>query len=117
MNHVSVVTRIVILGPKGAVLLVAALSLVTSTPAQVALGPGVPRILYGDDDAPLGGDGTIGDTVFRYVQDALAVASPGDEIHVANGFSGGSSGLVKESNSGPVRQKPSSTSSNGGDVW
>ncbi len=40
---------------------------------------------YVDDDAPLGGDGTTWNTAFRYLQDALAVALPGQEIHVAQG--------------------------------
>ncbi|MBU0641596.1 MAG: right-handed parallel beta-helix repeat-containing protein [Planctomycetes bacterium] len=38
-----------------------------------------------DDEAPLGGDGTTWDTAFKYLQDALADANPGDEIRVAQG--------------------------------
>lgn len=41
---------------------------------------------YVDDDAPLGGDGTSWDTAYKYLQDALAVAAVGDEIHVAGGL-------------------------------
>ena len=40
---------------------------------------------YVDDDAPLGGDGTIWDTAFRYLQDALALADDDDEVRVAGG--------------------------------
>ncbi|MBU0717897.1 MAG: right-handed parallel beta-helix repeat-containing protein, partial [Planctomycetes bacterium] len=38
-----------------------------------------------DDDAPPGGDGTSWPTAYRYLQDALAVAVAGDEVHVAGG--------------------------------
>jgi len=41
--------------------------------------------IYVDDDAPAGGDGTSWATAFTYLQDALAVAVPGDEIRVAGG--------------------------------
>jgi len=41
--------------------------------------------IYVDDDAPPGGDGTSWGTAFRYLQDALAVAVPGDEIRVPGG--------------------------------
>lgn len=41
--------------------------------------------LYVDDNAPLGGDGTAWATAYRHLQDALAVASLGDEIRVAQG--------------------------------
>ncbi len=39
-----------------------------------------------DDDAALGGDGLGWDTSFRYLQDALWVATVGDEIRVAGGI-------------------------------
>ena len=42
-------------------------------------------IWYVDDDAPLGGDGTSWATAYTYLQDALAVAIDGDELHVAGG--------------------------------
>ena len=42
-------------------------------------------IIYVDDDASLGGDGTTWQTAFRYLQDALALATEGDEIRVAGG--------------------------------
>jgi hypothetical protein len=38
-----------------------------------------------DDDAPLGGDGLTWDTAFQFLQDALWVASAGDEVYVAGG--------------------------------
>lgn len=41
---------------------------------------------YVDDDAPLGGDGLTWPTAYRYLQDALAAAIAGDEIHVAAGI-------------------------------
>lgn len=40
---------------------------------------------YVDDDASLGGDGASWNTAFRYLQDALATATAGDEIRVAGG--------------------------------
>ena len=40
---------------------------------------------YVDDDAPLSGDGTSWDTAFKYLQDALAVGTTSDEIHVGAG--------------------------------
>ena len=45
------------------------------------------QILYVDDDAPLGGDGTSWETPFKYFQNAMWVAWYGgiEEIHVAGG--------------------------------
>ena len=43
------------------------------------------QIIYVDDDAPLGGDGTTWTTAHRYLQDALWTAGPGDEIRIAGG--------------------------------
>jgi len=40
---------------------------------------------YVDDDSPPGGDGLTWPTAFTFLQDALAVAQPGDEIRVAGG--------------------------------
>ncbi len=54
----------------------------------VFAGPSSPtlaRTLYVDDDAPPPGDGSPWTTPFMYLQDALAVAKAGDEIHVAQG--------------------------------
>ncbi|UCC32246.1 MAG: right-handed parallel beta-helix repeat-containing protein [Phycisphaerales bacterium] len=42
-------------------------------------------IWHVDDDAPLGGDGTTWSTAYKYLQDALAAATNGDEIRVAGG--------------------------------
>ncbi|GEM_PF-3326528 len=42
-------------------------------------------VWYVDDDAPLGGDGETWAASFRCLQDALHVASAGDEIRVAGG--------------------------------
>ena len=53
------------------------LSCVTTT-AQVTL--------YVDDDAVTGGNGASWSSAFTYLQDALAVAAGGDEIHVAGGI-------------------------------
>ena len=58
----------------------AAFSLLWST-----LGFAEARILYVDDDAPLGGNGMSWNTPFRYLQDALWIAAAGDEIRVAGG--------------------------------
>jgi hypothetical protein len=41
--------------------------------------------IYVEDDAAVGGDGTTWDTPFKYLQDALDVASPGDIIKIAGG--------------------------------
>ena len=45
-------------------------------------------VLFVDDDAPPGGDGTSGDTAYRFLGDALTDASGGGiaEIHVAQGI-------------------------------
>lgn len=45
----------------------------------------LPPDWYIDDDAPPGGDGTCWETAYKYLQDALAVATSGDEIRVACG--------------------------------
>ena len=42
-------------------------------------------VVYLDDDAPLGDDGKSWATAYKYLQDALAAATPGDEIWVAAG--------------------------------
>jgi hypothetical protein len=43
------------------------------------------NIVYVNDDAPAGGDGSSWGNAFKYLQDALAVAESGDEIWVAEG--------------------------------
>ncbi|UCC30074.1 MAG: hypothetical protein JSU86_17985 [Phycisphaerales bacterium] len=40
---------------------------------------------YVDDDASTGGDGMSWSTAYKYLQDALAAAAAGDEVHVAGG--------------------------------
>jgi hypothetical protein len=42
-------------------------------------------VIYVDDDAATGGDGTTWETAFMHLRDALGVASAGDEIRVAGG--------------------------------
>lgn len=42
-------------------------------------------VMYVDNDAPEGGDGTSWATTHKYLQDALAIAGAGDEIWVAQG--------------------------------
>lgn len=42
-------------------------------------------IIYVDDDAPLGGNGSSWPAAFKYLQDALTAAWYGDEIRVAQG--------------------------------
>ena len=60
--------------------------LVVGLPLLAGLGSAhVLDVIYVDDDAPLGGDGTTWSTAYRYLQDALATADPGTEIHVAAG--------------------------------
>lgn len=60
----------------GAVVLTLSLGVSASTPQAV---------IFVDDDAPLGGDGTTWPTAYMYLQDALAIATDGDEIRVAAG--------------------------------
>lgn len=43
-------------------------------------------VILVDDDAPPGGNGATWPSAFRHLQDALAVAVSGDEIHVAGGI-------------------------------
>ena len=43
------------------------------------------NIWHVDDDAPMGGDGMTWVSAYRYLQDALAVSSSGDEIRLARG--------------------------------
>jgi len=43
------------------------------------------EIIYVDNDARVGGDGSTWDTAFKYLQDGLAAVSYGDEIRVAQG--------------------------------
>jgi hypothetical protein len=54
-------------------------------PLMAPTPPG-PTILYVDDDAPLGGDGFTWETAYRFLQDALANAEPGNEVRVAQGI-------------------------------
>ncbi len=58
--------------------------LCTVLPALSGTVPG--RTLYVDDDATPPGDGSSWTTAFRYLQDAMAVVSAGDEIRVAQGL-------------------------------
>jgi len=44
------------------------------------------KIIYVDDDTTLPGDGKSWETAYTYLQDALMVASSGDEIRVAQGI-------------------------------
>ncbi len=46
---------------------------------------GAQTVVYVDDDAPPGGDGAAWSTAYKYLQDALALATAGDEIRVAGG--------------------------------
>ncbi len=43
------------------------------------------KVIYVDDDAPLGGDGASWTTAYRFLQDALIQAEVGDEIRLAQG--------------------------------
>ena len=45
------------------------------------------KVIYVDDDAPAGvNDGSSWENAFNFLQDALAAASDGDEIRVAQGI-------------------------------
>ena len=46
---------------------------------------GAQTVVYVDDDADLGGDGTSWETAYKYVQDAMIGAASGTEIRVAQG--------------------------------
>jgi hypothetical protein len=53
---------------------------------SLLLGHGLmAKIIYVDDNASEGEDGTSWSTAHKYLQDALAVAESGDEIWVAEG--------------------------------
>jgi len=54
----------------------------------LAMACGIARgkTIYVDDDAQLGGNGQIWGTAYHYLQDALAAASSGDLIWVAQGI-------------------------------
>jgi predicted outer membrane repeat protein len=43
------------------------------------------KVIYVDDDASTGGDGTSWTTAYRFLQDALGQAEVGDEVRVAQG--------------------------------
>ncbi len=63
----------------------------TTSLLALAIGFGVSvaggqTVVYVDDDAPLGGDGASWETARTYLQDALIGATPGTEIHVAQGI-------------------------------
>ncbi|MBP7745153.1 MAG: hypothetical protein KA383_03400 [Phycisphaerae bacterium] len=51
----------------------------------LACGVAVADVIHVDDDAALGGDGTLWTSAFKYLQDALAVATASDEIRIAGG--------------------------------
>jgi hypothetical protein len=59
-------------------------AMIGDSPA-LAGGSSKPTIVYVDDDAKPGGDGSSWSTAFRYLQDALAVAGTGDEVRIAQG--------------------------------
>ena len=46
---------------------------------------GLATAWFVDDDAEAGGDGSSWESAFRHLQDALAVATAGSEVHVAGG--------------------------------
>lgn len=46
---------------------------------------GAQRVIYVDDDAPLGGDGSTWETAYDSLSTALTAAQPGDQIWVAAG--------------------------------
>ena len=62
---------------KAATTLLAICTAVCAARAQV--------VIYVDDDASLGGDGLSWETAKSYLQDALSLATAGDEIRVAGG--------------------------------
>jgi hypothetical protein len=43
------------------------------------------KIIYVDDDASAGGDGSSWSSAHKYLQDALAISEAGDEVWVAEG--------------------------------
>ncbi len=44
------------------------------------------QIIYVDDDAPVGGDGASWQDACKYLQDALSLATDGNEIYIAQGL-------------------------------
>jgi predicted outer membrane repeat protein len=51
----------------------------------VVCAPLAADVIRVDADAPAGGDGTSWETAFRFLRDAIAVASLGDELRIAEG--------------------------------
>ena len=49
-------------------------------------GSATAKIIYVDDDAMAGGNGSSWTRAYQYLQDALTMAGPGDEIHVGQGI-------------------------------
>jgi predicted outer membrane repeat protein len=77
---------------RGRLTIVAAMcALVAGLPA-----PGQAKIIYVDDSAAGTADGTSWGNAFPYLQDALAVAGPGDEIRVAQGIYKPNEGVTVE---------------------
>jgi hypothetical protein len=60
------------------------IAMIGNSPA-LAGGPSNPTIVYVDDDAKPGGDGSSWNVAFRYLQDALAVTDTGAEVRIAQG--------------------------------
>jgi hypothetical protein len=60
-------------------------SLFAVVSAAVISTAAVADVLYVDDDAPLGGDGSSWATAFRFLQDAVANAEAGTEIRMGQG--------------------------------
>jgi hypothetical protein len=56
-----------------------------TTLALLATTQAVAAVIYVDDDAPPGGNGASWTTAYRFLQDALVVATAGGEIRVAGG--------------------------------
>jgi hypothetical protein len=52
------------------------------------------KVIYVDGSAAGAGDGTSWGNAFPYLQDALAIAGPGDEVRVAQGIYRPNEGVV-----------------------
>ncbi len=61
---------------------VATVCLLMACPSAVA----TTKIIYVDDDAAGGGNGSSWARAYQYLQDALTMSGPGDEIHVGQGI-------------------------------
>jgi hypothetical protein len=96
--------------PRASVLLANLAALATASTVH-----GQTKVVYVDDDAPAGGDGTSWGSAFRYLDDALAVANASRatefNIHIAQGTYTPGRGSLDKTSSFMIEFQPVSSSS------